>query len=207
MAALRLPQRSSVAYSHWREGLPDLKGPRVTLRELQMGDAPALHALMSSREVARFTWPPPPSSKAFERFIAWSHRERAAGTYICFAVAPAGEDKACGVFELRQQQPGFFRAELGFVVAPRFWGTGVFGEAAQLFLDFAFGSVKVHRIEARAAVQNGRSNAALAKMGAVKEGVLREAFQSNGKYVSQNLWAILPVSSRKSQIARRKSSR
>ena len=67
MAALSLPQRSSVAYSHWREGLPDLKGPRVTLRELQMGDAPALHALMSSSEVARFTWPPPPSSKAFER--------------------------------------------------------------------------------------------------------------------------------------------
>ena len=168
-----------------------MAGERVTLRELRLSDAPSLHAVMALKEVARFTWPPPASVKAFERFIEWSYRERAAGTYICFAVVPAGEDKACGVFELRQLQPGFFRAELGFLIAPRYWGTGLFSEAAHLVLDFAFRVVKVHRIEGRAAVQNRRCNAALRKIGALKEGVLRQAFWCEGEYLDQNLWAIL----------------
>ena len=48
-----------------------------------------------------------------------------------------------------------------------------------------------HRLEARAAVQNGRGNGALRKIGAVREGVLRRSFLRNGEYLDQALWTIL----------------
>ena len=41
-------------------------------------------------------------------------------------------------------------------------------------------------------VDNGRGNAALRKLGAVQEGILRQSFLRNGRYLDQALWAILP---------------
>ena len=58
-------------------------------------------------------------------------------------------------------------------------------------VNFAFETVGVHRLEARAAVKNGRGNGALRKMGAVQEGLLRRSFLRNGEYLDQNLWTIL----------------
>jgi RimJ/RimL family protein N-acetyltransferase len=56
---------------------------------------------------------------------------------------------------------------------------------------FAFETVGVHRLEARAAVRNGRGNGALRKIGAVQEGLLRKSFLKDGQYHDQALWTIL----------------
>ena len=175
----------------WWSGLPDLAGERLTLRELRTSDAATLFREVTLPEVKRFMWAPPPSVAAFERFIEWSHTERATGKYICYGVILHGEDHACGVLELRQLQPGFLRGELGFTVTPALWGTGVFSEAAHLLLTFAFDVVKVHRVEARATIDNDRGNAALRKLGAHREGTLKEAFWRDDRWVDQYLWALL----------------
>ena len=49
----------------------------------------------------------------------------------------------------------------------------------------------MHRIEARAAVDNARGNAALRKLGATREGTLKEAFVRDDRYVDQYLWSLL----------------
>ena len=175
----------------WRRALPVLNGGMVTLRELRLSDAPSLLAMLATEEVARFISPPPTTVEGFERFIAWTHMERAAGNYVCFAVVPAGMDSAVGIFQVRQLEPGFATAEWGFAIGSAFWGTGIFLDAAKLVVDFAFDVVKAHRLEARAAVQNGRGNGALRKVGAVQEGVLRKSFLRNGEYLDQVLWTIL----------------
>jgi RimJ/RimL family protein N-acetyltransferase len=186
----------------WRVGLPELQGQRVTLREVDAADATSLTSELNAPELKRFMWAPPPSVVAFERFVDWAHSERASGKYICYGVVPRGEEHACGVFELRQMQPGFLRGELGFVLSPRVWGRGIFIEAARLMLDFAVDVVKVHRIEARASVDNGRGNAALLKLGAKREGTLREAFVRDDRFVDQYLWAILASEWRKARTTR-----
>ena len=175
----------------WRNGLPDLDGKRLTLRELRKTDAATLFADYTRPEIKPFMWSPPPSVAAFETYIEWTHAERKEGRYIGYGMVPRGEQHARGVFELRRLQPGFLRGELGFVIAPDLWGTGLFAEAGRLLLDFAFRVVKVHRIEARAAVDNHRGNAAMRKLGAEREGTLKEAFVRDDRYVDQNLWALL----------------
>jgi RimJ/RimL family protein N-acetyltransferase len=156
-----------------------------------MSDAPVLHQLLATEEVARFISPPPTTVEGFERFIAWTHNERAAGRYICFAVVPDGMSTATGIFQLRELDPGFGTAEWGFVIGQPFWGTGIFTAGARLTIDFAFDVVGAHRLEARAALVNGRGNGALAKIGAVKEGVLRRSFFRDGRYFDQALWSIV----------------
>jgi RimJ/RimL family protein N-acetyltransferase len=177
--------------SDWRQGLPVLAGSMVTLRELRLSDAPSLLSMLSTEEVARFISPPPTTVEGFERFIAWTHRERAAGNYACFAIVPHGMDTAIGIFQIRQLEPGFATAEWGFAIGSAFWGTGVFIDGAKLIVNFAFDVIGTHRLEARAAVANGRGNGALRKVGAVQEGVLRKSFLRNGEYLDQTLWTIL----------------
>jgi ribosomal-protein-alanine N-acetyltransferase len=190
-ATLQPVTPTSVVTSDWRTGLPVLTGSRVTLREMRVSDAPSLFAMLTTEEVARFISPPPTTVEGFERFIMWANRERAAGTYACFAIVPHGMDTAVGIFQVRQIEPAWGTAEWGFAIGSPFWGTGAFADGAKLVLDFAFETIGVHRLEARAAVQNGRGNAALRKLGAVQEGVLRRSFLRNGQYLDQALWAIL----------------
>ena len=179
------------ATSDWKQALPVLTGSMATLRELRLSDAPSLLAMLSTEEVARFISPPPTTIDGFERFIAWTHRERAAGNYICFAVVPRGMDTAIGIFQVRQLEKGFKTAEWGFAIGSAFWGTGVFMDGARLVIDFAFNVIGMHRLEARAAILNGRGNGALRKLGAMQEGILRKSFLRNGERLDQALWAIL----------------
>ena len=177
--------------SDWRRALPMLAGSHVVLRELRTSDATSLFALLTTAEVSRFISPPPSTVEGFERFIAWTHRQRTAGAYACFAVTLKTDDTAIGIFQLRELEPGFGTAEWGFAIGSPFWGTGVFLDGAKLVVDFAFETIGVHRLEARAAVRNGRGNGALRKLGAVQEGVLRKSFLRNGEYLDQTLWTIL----------------
>ena len=175
----------------WRQQLPILRGERVVLRELRATDAASLYAIVNTEEVARFISPPPSSVEGFERFIQWAARQRAVGSYVCFAVTLAESDTAIGIFQLRSIEPGFGTAEWGFVLGSAFWGTGVFQQGAELVMEFAFETVGVHRLEARAALRNLRGNAALKKVGAKQEGILRKSFQRNGEYLDQALWTVI----------------
>ena len=189
--ALVAPATETVVSTDWKQGLPTLRAGKVVLRELRTSDAASLFTLLTTEEVSRFISPPPTTVEGFERFIGWTLRQRAAGTYACFAVTVVGYDTAIGLFQVRQLEPGFGTAEWGFAIGSEFWGTGVFQEGAELVLDFAFETIGVHRLEARAAVKNGRGNAALQKLGAAQEGVLRKSFLKNGEYLDQVLYAIL----------------
>ena len=180
-----------VAGSDWQKGLPLLRGKLVTLRDLHATDAASLCALLTTEEVARFVSPPPTTVEGFERFISWTLRQRTGGTYACYAVTLRGFDTAIGIIQVRQLEQGFGTAEWGFVIGSSFWGTGVFQESAELVLDFAFDTLGVHRLEARAAVLNGRGNGALLKVGAVQECRLRKSFRKNGESLDQALFSIL----------------
>ncbi|OFW38020.1 MAG: hypothetical protein A3J29_04775 [Acidobacteria bacterium RIFCSPLOWO2_12_FULL_67_14b] len=183
--------QATATTTDWRSGLPVLGAAAISLRELRREDAPSLHAMLTTEEVARFISPPPTTVAGFEQFIAWTHRERLSGNYICFGIVPAGMTVAVGIFQLRSIEPGFGSAEWGFALGSPFWGTGLFAEGARLVLNFAVDVAGIARLEARAAVANGRGNGALRKIGAVQEGVLRRSFLRNGQYHDQVLWSIL----------------
>jgi ribosomal-protein-alanine N-acetyltransferase len=198
----RTSQQTTVT-SSWKTALPVMAGSSFTLRELRAEDAPSLLAMLTTEEVARFISPPPTTVEGFERFIMWTQRERQAGNYACFAIVPQGMTTAIGIFQVRSLEPGFGTAEWGFAMGSAFWGTGIFTEGARLVLDFAFDVIGAQRLEARAAVANGRGNGALRKIGAVQEGLLRRSFQRNGQHHDQVLWGILADDWRLQRVAQK----
>jgi RimJ/RimL family protein N-acetyltransferase len=172
----------------WWVQVPVLSGPTLRLREVDAQDVDALFELLTDPQVSQYISQPPSSAAGFEGFIEWAHRQREAGTCVCFGVVPHGLEHAIGLFQVRALDSTFQLAEWGFAMGAAFWSTGLFEEAAVLVAQFAFETMGVHRLEARAVVQNGRGNGALQKLGAKGEAVLRKAF--NREY-SQFLWAIV----------------
>jgi len=172
----------------WWHEIPTLTGPTIQIREVDACDTGSLFEMLTDPRVGRFISAPPPSVSAFQGFVDWAHRRREAGTCVCFAVVPRGLNQAIGLFQVRALEPSFRIAEWGFALGAPFWSTGIFPEAAGLVADFAFKTIGVHRLEARAVVENTRGNRALEKLGATGEAVLRESF---GKDSSQFLWAIV----------------
>jgi RimJ/RimL family protein N-acetyltransferase len=182
---------STASTTDWRASLPVLTGANITLRELRADDATSLLAMLTTEEVSRFISPPPTTIDGFEQFIAWTHRQREQGHHVCFGVVPAGMTTAIGLFQLRALEPGFGSCEWGFALGSQYWGTGAFVEGAKAIVNFAVDTLGAQRLEARAAVANGRGNGALRKIGAVQEGILRRSFLRNGHYYDQVLWSIL----------------
>ena len=182
---------SDVRLSDWRSHLPTLASADLVLRELRLSDAGSLLTMIGDDDVARFLAPPPDTQSAFREFIRWTHVKRAEGAYACFAAVPRGMTSAIGFFQLRALDPGFTTAEWGFALGRPYWGTGVFAAGAQHLLAFAFEQIGVQRLEARVMAGNLRGNGALRKMGAVRQGVLRESFARNGERHDTQLWSIL----------------
>ncbi len=183
---------SERAPTSWRDRLPTLVGRMVTLRELRTSDAPALFAALTTEQVTRFISPPPATVEGFEKFIAWTHRQRTAGQYVCFAVVPKGSESGDRDLPDSRARPRVRDRRVGF--RPRLGVPGARARsstAPNWRVEFAFDTLGVNRLEARAAVRNGRGNGALRKLGAVQECVLRRSFLKNGEYLDQALWSIL----------------
>jgi ribosomal-protein-alanine N-acetyltransferase len=181
---------SSPSGRAWCDRVPPLSGDGVTLRELEANDIPKMLTMMADEQVGRFIPRPPQTAARFREFIDWTHRKRQTGSYLCFGIVPAGEEQAVGLFQVRKLDQRFQTAEWGFALGRPYWGTGIFEESARLVLGFLFETIDLRRLEARAAVANGRGNGALQKLGATREAVLRKSFLRDGVYHDQVIWSI-----------------
>ncbi len=178
----------------WKCGLPELRDPAVTLRELRRRDAPSLLHHVNDAAVLRFIAQCPPTVARFERFIQWTRTERRCGRHACYGIVPRGQTLAVGIIQVWPVERGFSTCEWGFAIGAACWGTGLFGRAAHLFLDAVFIDRifgPVHRLEARAVIDNRRGNGFLRRMGATCEGVLRGGFREGDYIADQYMWSML----------------
>jgi RimJ/RimL family protein N-acetyltransferase len=177
--------------SDWRTELPTLTGRMVTLREPTAQDLGPLVDLLSLGDATRFGLEEPVTDVEIQELIDRAARERAAGGAFTYVITMASARSVAGLMQVRRLDPAFEAAEWECTVAPSLRGTGIFMEAARLLGSFAFGTVGVHRLEARVLLQNGRASGALRKLGAVQEGVLRRSVRYGNDYFDQVLWSVL----------------
>jgi RimJ/RimL family protein N-acetyltransferase len=176
---------------NWRTALPVLSGRIVTLREPAMGDCDALVALLSIPDAAKFTPHDSPGPADVQHLIGRAAVERAAGTAFTYVIAFAATGYIIGLMQVRQLDPLFEAASWDCTLTPEARGTGAFWETAHLVASFAFLSAGASRLEARIDLSNARAKAALRKIGAVQEGILRRSGRRGHEYVDQALWAVL----------------
>src|SRR4051794_29393055 len=110
----------------------------------------------------------------FDRFFDDALSAQAAGSRIPFAVRRLADDALIGSTSYLDVMPKQKRVEIGWTwYRPDVWATAVNPECKLLLLTNAFEVLGVNRVSLVTDRLNERSQAAIAKLGAVREGVLR----------------------------------
>lgn len=102
------------------------------------------------------------------------HRQ-AAGTDLPFAVIHKQDNRAIGMTRYLDIRPEHLSLEIGGTwYATEYQRTAVNTESKYLLLSHAFESLRVNRVQFKTDVRNIRSQKAIERIGAVKEGILRQ---------------------------------
>lgn len=173
----------------WTNQVPPLHGDLTTLREVGASDVYPLFTLFSDPAVTACMAPPPPTLAKFAGFVEWSHQQRAQGHGVCFGIVPHGMAAAVGILQVRLDL-ALSGAEWGFVLSAHFWSTGVFADAANVLVEFAFTTMLVERLEARIALRNRRAHAAVQKLGARFETTREESSPQGIPRDPQSVWTL-----------------
>lgn len=157
-------------------------GSEYLLRYAEPDDAEQLFMLGSDPAVTRFfSWGPYASIDEPIAYIESLKAKRDLGALLEFVIVERATDLIVGVtglteFSLRDQ-----RAVVGSWLGHRYWGTGVNRASKSLVLGLGFKRLGLGRISAYSHVRNGRSEAALSRIGFHAEGVLKSWHRHRGE--------------------------
>jgi RimJ/RimL family protein N-acetyltransferase len=84
------------------------------------------------------------------------------------------------------------RGDIGYWIAPPFWGRGLMREALVALIRHAFGPLNMAKVEATVYTSNDRSLALLDGLGFRREGLLRRNFRKCGQWVDVIAFGMLP---------------
>jgi ribosomal-protein-alanine N-acetyltransferase len=112
--------------------------------------------------------------------------------YIGLLICRKPDDAIVGSINLSQIfRGGFQNAYLGYQVGAPFAGQGYMTEALQLMLNYAYDTLKLHRLEANIQPGNRASIALVRRAGFIKEGFSRRYLKICGRWRDHERWAIL----------------
>lgn len=168
------------------EPLPTVEGDGVYLRAPQTSDYSEWASL---REASRAfltpwepTWPADDLSRsAFRRRLRRYAEDQRSDTSYAFFLFRKNDDTLVGGLTLANVRRGVAQAgSLGYWIGEPFARRGLMSGAVQGLLPFAFGSLRLHRIEAACIPTNTASIRLLEKAGFAREGYAREYLCING---------------------------
>ncbi|TCP37308.1 GNAT family protein [Sphingomonas sp. BK235] len=176
--------------SRWRE-TPRLVGQHVVLRPLTSEDAPALAAAAGDGDLTKLFFANVSGLTDPDAFVAGALRERDFGRALPFAVeTPDG--RVVGLTRLMRMSEAHRRVEIGGTFYARaVQRTGVNTEAKLLLLGHAFDALGCQVVQIRTDWFNKRSQAAIERLGAKRDGVLRSHQLFNGRVRDLVVYSII----------------
>jgi N-acetyltransferase len=159
-----------------------LRGQHITLEPLDERHAPGIFEAMQDEEVCRYlAWPPPAARDETRAFIRDARDLMARGQCVAFAQVLNATGAAIGSTRYLDIRPKDRQIEIGSTFLGRgYWRTPANTEAKYLLLRHAFESLGCVRVALKTDGRNTRSQAAIERLGAVREGVLRKHMNVRG---------------------------
>ena len=181
----------------FRRDTPALKAERVTLRMPVARDYRAWAVLRGESRAFLEPWEPTWMADELDR-SAWRFRLRryqedfARGTAQAFFIFETATGELLGGVTLGNIRHGVARSgHIGYWIGEKHAGKGYMLEALRLLADHAFGTMRLHRIEAACIPTNRRSVRVLEKAGFTREGLLRSYLKIDGNWQDHYLYALI----------------
>ncbi len=153
-----------------------LQDQDVLLRPLTEADIAPLQALAAEIEGELVYIPTPPTLAQFYQLAITAPEQQA------FVIEVAGE--LAGTTRYLDMRPDHGSLEIGATWLQRhYYGSGINRRVKFLLLEHAFETLGMERVQLRADGRNQRSQRAIEKLGAVREGVLRRNQRTYSGYL------------------------
>jgi len=169
-----------------------IEGSRVTLRSYRVGDETALVRHADNRNVWRNlaeVFPHPYTMEAAREWI----RRNLDNAVPHLSLAITIEDEVVGGIGVMAKDDVYVRtAEVGYWLSEDYWGRGIATEAVALVVEYAFGQLKLARLEAGVFAWNPASARVLEKNGFTLEATLKDRIFKDGQLTDELLYARLP---------------
>lgn len=181
-----------------RNVIPELETPRLLVTIPAPDAASRMAAYYAENQLHHGPWDPPHPDGFFTEAY-WAERlarhrsEFADDQAVRLAIFRRGEagGPVVGQANLTQIVRGPFQAcNLGYSVDHRCEGQGFMTEALRAVIEYAFGPMALHRIQANYRPSNERSGRLLRRLGFVVEGYARDYLFINGAWRDHILTAL-----------------
>jgi RimJ/RimL family protein N-acetyltransferase len=151
-----------------------LENNRVRLEPLQEKHYALLLPIAMEKVLWQFTSNTIVSESDFRKYFDTALAERLSGIAYPFAVFDKLNNCYGGCTRYGNIAFAHKRMEIGWTwYAPNLQGSGINKACKSLLLNFGFNNLQLNRIELKTSLLNLKSQAAMLKIGAVKEGILR----------------------------------
>lgn len=162
---------------------------RVFIRKPTRQDCLELRSLISRSKQLHYPWVvhPEPTQQECLNYIERCQNDDFTGLLICHS----DTNRIVGVVNLSQIiYRAFENAYLGYYVDVDFAGKGLMTEGLRLVIDYAFYTLKLHRLEANIQPENNRSIALVKRLGFCKEGFSQRYLKIDGEWRNHERWAL-----------------
>ena len=172
---------------------PQLETQNLILRKLEFTDAAALLFLRSNDLVmqhidkAKMT-----SIEDANKLIQLINDGLAEQDSICWAiVTKENPNELIGTIGFWHMVKEHYRAEIGYILHPNFWGKGLMKQAIAATIHYGFGDLNLHSIEANTNPLNTASQKLLVKNGFVQEAYFKENYYYNGQFLDSAIFSLI----------------
>lgn len=168
-----------------------LSGKKIYLRGLNEGDCRGRYLFMANDvENLSFVeglgyWPA--SSVDLKKYVKANNKS----SDLLLGIFENTTDLHVGNIRLSRIKPYHHTCMLGIIIHKDYIGKGYALESSRLLIKHAFEVLNMHRIQISVVDKNTRAIKLYKKLGAIKEGSLREAFYFNNKYYHVLIFSIL----------------
>lgn len=169
-----------------------LEGKQIYLRPLEPNDTDGAYpAWLNNPDVCRYN---SHGDIAYTREMAQAYITSVTDNpaYAVFAICLAEDNRHIGNIALQQISVKNRSAEFAILIGePSVYGKGIGYEAGKLLLDYAFHTLKLHRIYCGTHAENKAMQKLALSLGMRQEGIRQDAIFKNGKFVATIEFGIL----------------
>jgi RimJ/RimL family protein N-acetyltransferase len=160
---------------NWIQHPVELEGVRVRLVPLHQDHFPALAEIAKHRQIWEHLPLDGSDEKTLVQNLGTALLKRAYGEQYPFTAIDKSSGNIFGSTRLFEIFPDHKKLEIGWTwYDPAYWGKGHNLECKLLMLTYCFEILKANRVQLKTRTTNLRSQAAIRKIGAKEEGVLRK---------------------------------
>ena len=171
---------------------PVLTTERLVLRQITAADANELFFLRSDETVMKYI----DKARAQSVDEALRHLDvvneaLAKNDSISWAITLKDDPLMLGYIGYWRMSKENYRSEVGYVLHPAHHCKGIMSEAFAAVIDYGFGVMKLHSMEAVINPENVASQKLLEKHHFVREGYFREDYFYDGKFLDSAIYSLI----------------